>query len=111
MTQPLPAPPPDEPAAGRGISPPRKRVWRGVTGTLAAGLVVLAVIVLAVQVFALANDAPGADFLFIGAHLVAAAAALVAQRVADRSQGAVAGVAGAVVVLLTGALLWFFWFA
>ncbi|OZM75162.1 hypothetical protein CFN78_03090 [Amycolatopsis antarctica] len=92
-------------------SRPPARWWRGLTGTLAAGLAVLALIVVGVQIFAFANDAPGAEVLFIGGHVVAGVAALVAQRLADRRRGLVAGLAGTFVGLLTAAVLWFFWFA
>ncbi|GAB3482043.1 hypothetical protein [Amycolatopsis cihanbeyliensis] len=85
------------------------RWWRGLTGSLAAGLAVLAVGVLGAQVlgWASASSGPGA-FMTCG-HLLAAGLAILAQRVVDRGTGRLAGLAALAVVLLVVAPLWLFW--
>ncbi|OXM42414.1 hypothetical protein [Amycolatopsis alba] len=97
-------PPADEPApAGRG------RFWRGLTGSLAAGMVVLAVFVLVVAGICLFTGAPGPGPLMLAGHPVAAVVALLAQRVADSRNGRVAGFAGLLVVVSVTAALSLFW--
>ncbi|KAA9155149.1 hypothetical protein FPZ12_030365 [Amycolatopsis acidicola] len=85
------------------------RLWRGFTGSLAAGLVLLAVIVLGAGLICLPLAAPGPGAAYLIGHPVAAVLAMVAQRVADRRQGRVAGAAGFVVVLIAAAALSLFW--
>ncbi|WP_410663128.1 hypothetical protein [Amycolatopsis sp. lyj-84] len=95
----------DEPA-----TPGRGRFWRGLTGSLAAGMVVLAVLVLAIAGICLFTGAPGPGPLMLIGHPVAAVVALLAQRVADGRTGRVAGFAGlGVVVSVTAALSLFWW--
>ncbi|WP_199433920.1 hypothetical protein [Qaidamihabitans albus] len=87
----------------------RGRWWRGLTGSLAAGLVLLALAVAGAQVagWGSAGTGPGAGW--VTGHLAAAVLALVAQRFADRGRGLPAATAGATVLVLTGAVLWLFW--
>ena len=89
--------------------PPRGRWWRGLTGSLAAGLAGLAVIVLGAGLLCSFLGAPGPGVWLLVGHPVAAVLALVAQRFADRGEGRAAGAAGAVVVVLVLAALWLFW--
>jgi hypothetical protein len=91
--------------------PGRRRRWRGLTGSLAFGLAVLAVVVLAAGVLGLFTGAPGPGPAALIAHPVAAALALVAQYFADRRRGRAAGFAGVAIVVITAATLWFFWWA
>ncbi|MFJ9783462.1 hypothetical protein ACIRSS_28060 [Amycolatopsis sp. NPDC101161] len=104
---------PAEPAdAGEEPSRPAKesgRWWRGFTGSLAAGLTVLAVGVLVVAGIDLYTGAPGPGAVLLIGHPVAAALALVAQRVADRRNGATAAGAGLAVVLFVVSALTLFW--
>jgi predicted lipid-binding transport protein (Tim44 family) len=88
---------------------PRGRWWRGFTGSLAAGLTVLAIGVLAVAVIDLNTGAPGPGAVLLIGHPVAAVLALLAQRVADRRNGASAAGAGVAVVLFTVSALTLFW--
>ncbi|MFJ4097938.1 hypothetical protein [Amycolatopsis japonica] len=98
-------PPADEPK-----TPERGRFWRGLTGSLAAGMVVLAACVLVVAGICLFAGAPGPGPLMLIGHPVAAALALLAQRVADTRNGRIAGFAGlGVVVSVTAALSLFWW--
>jgi hypothetical protein len=94
---------PTEPAKDRG------RWWRGCTGSLAAGLTVLAIGVLAVAGICLFTGAPGPGATLLVGHPVAAVLALLAQRVADRRTGPPAAGAGVAVVLFTVSALTLFW--
>ncbi|MBB4686059.1 hypothetical protein [Amycolatopsis jiangsuensis] len=87
----------------------RGRRWRGFTGSVAAGLAVLAVGVLGVGVACLANGAPGPGVPLLVGHPVAAVAALLLQRVADRRNGRVAGFAGAAVLVVAAVALTVLW--
>ncbi|WIX79611.1 hypothetical protein QRX50_02050 [Amycolatopsis carbonis] len=90
---------------------PRGRWWRGFTGSIAAGLAVLAVGVLGVGAVCLATGAPGPSVLLLVGHPVAAVAALVLQRVADRRYGRAAGLAGFGVLVVAFVALTVFWWA
>ncbi|WP_037316368.1 hypothetical protein [Amycolatopsis orientalis] len=103
-TTPLPVGPGD-PAV-----PERRRFWRGLTGSLAAGMVVLATCVLVIAGICLFTAAPGPGPLMLIGHPVAAVLAVPAQRIADARTGRVAGFAGlGVVVSVTAALSLFWW--
>ncbi|MFI5590556.1 hypothetical protein ACIA5G_36305 [Amycolatopsis sp. NPDC051758] len=99
-----------EPAA-EAASPAKERGrwWRGFTGSLAAGLAVLAVGVLAVAGIDLYTGAPGPGAAMLIGHPVAAVLALLAQRVADRRNGIAAAGAGIAVVLFVVSALTLFW--
>lgn len=85
------------------------RWWRGFTGSLAAGLTVLAVGVLVVTGICVYTGAPGPGATLLIGHPVAAALAVMAQRVADRRNGLPAVGAGVAVVLFTVSALTLFW--
>jgi hypothetical protein len=85
------------------------RWWRGFTGSLAAGLTVLAVGVLVVAGICLYTDAPGPGATLLIGHPIAAVLAVLAQRVADRRNGLPAIGAGVAVVLFTVSALTLFW--
>jgi hypothetical protein len=87
------------------------RWWRGFTGSLAAGLVALAVVVLGAGLICWFTKAPGPGVTFLIAHPVAAIIGIAAQRVADRKQGRLAGLAGVVVLADVAVALWVFWWA
>ena len=87
----------------------RGRWWRGLTGSLAAGLVVLAVGVYGVAAVCLFTGAPGPGAALLVGHPIVAGLALVAQRVADRRTGPQAAGAGMVVVLFAISALTLFW--
>jgi uncharacterized membrane protein YtjA (UPF0391 family) len=98
-----------EPAAAASPARERGRWWRGLTGSLAAGLAVLAVGVLAVAGIDLYTGAPGPGAAMLIGHPVAAVLALLAQRVADRRNGIAAAGAGIAVVLFVVSALTLFW--
>ncbi len=85
------------------------RWWRGLTGSLAAGLVVLTVGVYGVAGVCLFTGAPGPGAVLLTGHPIAAGLALIAQRVADRRSGLPAAGAGLAVVLFTVSALTLFW--
>lgn len=87
----------------------RIRRWRGLTGALAAGLVVLTVVVLVAQVVGQVNGSAGPGPFMVVGHVVSAALAVPAQRIADRRRGRPAALAGAAVVVLALATLWLYW--
>ncbi|SEB33037.1 hypothetical protein SAMN04489727_0659 [Amycolatopsis tolypomycina] len=89
----------------------RGRWWRGLTGSLAAGLAVLAVGVLGVGVICLFTGAPGPGVASLVGHPVAAGLALGAQRVADRRRGLPAVGAGFAVVLFAVSAATVFWYS
>ncbi|HET6703635.1 MAG TPA: hypothetical protein VFH84_01600, partial [Amycolatopsis sp.] len=79
------------------------------TGSLAAGLAVLALGVLLVGAIGLSTGMPGPGATLLIGHPVAAALALLAQRVADRRDGPPAVGAGVAVVLFTVSAVTLFW--
>ena len=91
---------PDAPGAGFA---------RFLAGSLAAGLAVLTLALLAAELLTESRGlgGPGAGSLI--AHGVGSAAAIGAAVIADRSRGRVAGLALAVVVVIVALVLWFFW--
>jgi hypothetical protein len=85
--------------------------WRDLSGALAVGMSVLAVIVVVFQVLAWVGDMPGPGGLAVFGHLAAAVLAVVAQRFADRLAGWAAALSVLGVVVVSGAALWLFWWA
>lgn len=90
---------------------PRANWWRWLTGSLAAGLALLAVAVLGSALVAVLTGAPGPGLFALIAHPVAAVAALSAQFVVDHRRGRAAGGAAIAVVVITGTALWFLWWS
>lgn len=85
--------------------------WRGLTGSLAAGLVMLALVVLGSGVIALITGAPGPGLVAVIMHPSVAVAALAAQHLVDHRRGRLAGAAAGTILVITGAALWFLWWA
>ncbi|HVW45194.1 MAG TPA: hypothetical protein VHC18_27975 [Amycolatopsis sp.] len=85
------------------------RIWRGLTGSLAAGLTVLAVVVLGAAVVCAIRGAPGPTTAALVGHPIAAVVALGAQRVADVRRGRLAALGGVVVCAAVALALWLFW--
>ncbi|TQF65629.1 hypothetical protein FK531_20855 [Rhodococcus spelaei] len=79
------------------------------SGAVAAGVVVLALVVIGTAYLGGRRGFPGPGAMSVGAHIAAAVAVVVAQRFADHRRGA-AAVAGSVAVfLVTIVLLWTQW--
>ncbi|NKQ57498.1 hypothetical protein HFP15_32005 [Amycolatopsis sp. K13G38] len=85
------------------------RLWRGFTGSLAAGLTLLAVVVLGAALVCAFRQVPGPGLASLIGHPIAAVLALGAQRVADTKRGKVAAAAGVVVCVAVVVALWLFW--
>ena len=101
------------PVAPRPASAPRHRggPWRELSGALAVGMSVLAVVVVVFQVLAFIRDMPGPGPLTVLGHIAAAVLAVFVQRFADRHAGWTAAVSVLGVVVVSGAALWLFWWA
>ncbi|HEX2130565.1 MAG TPA: hypothetical protein VHH15_03330 [Actinophytocola sp.] len=94
-------------------APPRPRggFGRELAGALAVGLSVLAVVIVVFQVLAWVRGVPGPGLAMVLGHLGAAVLAVLVQRVADRTTGAVATLAALGVVAITATTMWFLWWA
>lgn len=85
------------------------KLVRGLSGSIAAGLVVLACVVVGAAMIAARRDFPGPGAESVGWHIAVAAVAVAAQFYSDRKRGAATFVV-AVFVLGAGAvLLWTQW--
>ncbi|MFL6121142.1 hypothetical protein [Actinophytocola sp.] len=89
----------------------RGGLWRELSGALAIGMSVLAVVVLVFQVLAWGRGVPGPGMWTVVGHVVAAALAVFVQRFADRLPGWPAALAVLGVVAVSGAALWLFWWS
>ncbi|GGP61053.1 hypothetical protein GCM10010185_36940 [Saccharothrix coeruleofusca] len=87
------------------------RVWRGLSGAFAAGLVLLALVMIGVQVYAGTRDLPGPGLDVVLGHVLAAVIAVVAQLLADRRRGWPAAALSLLVVVAGAVALWLFWWA
>jgi len=86
------------------------RVVRGVSGTLAGGVVGLMLLVVGTAVFGRFRNFPGPGVATVGWHVLAAAVAVWVQWQADRRRDVLTGLgAAAAVVTVTAALLWTQW--
>ncbi len=84
---------------------------RGLSGVLAGGLVVLAVVVCVALWLSGASGRPGPGTAAVVGHVGAASVAVVLQLVADRSRGPLAVAASGLVLLIAAGVLWFGWWA
>lgn len=87
------------------------RWWRGFTGSVAAGLALLALAVVVAEVFGWLSGARGPGAAAVAGQVVGAVIALAAQAVADRTRGPIAGLAGSAVVVSAVVVLWLFWWS
>jgi hypothetical protein len=92
---------------------PRQRsgFWRELSGALAIGLGILAVVVVGFQVVAWLRATPGPGAASVLGHLLAAGLAGAAQWFADRRRGWSGAVAVLAVFVIAGVALWLFWWA
>lgn len=89
----------------------RTGFWREISGAVAIGLAALAVVVLGLQLVAWARGQPGPGLATVAGHLIAAAVAVLASRLADHRHGWPAAAAVLGVLVVTGGTLWIFWWA
>ncbi|MGH3974412.1 MAG: hypothetical protein ACRDS9_13950 [Pseudonocardiaceae bacterium] len=87
------------------------RIVRELSGTLAAGLVALAIVVCVAQWLAGTSGSPGPGMTAVTGHGAAALAAVVLQLSADRLRGRLAMLACGAVLVIVAAVLWFGWYA
>lgn len=88
----------------------RRGFWRELSGSLAAGVVVLAAVVLVMQVVSWIRNVPGLGGWVLAGHVVGAVLAVLAQRQVDRRTGRGALVAGlALGAVVAGVLVLFWW--
>ncbi|MPZ67563.1 MAG: hypothetical protein GEU83_19395 [Pseudonocardiaceae bacterium] len=85
------------------------RLLRGLSGALAAGLVVLAVLLGIAQWLSGPDTVPGPGIGALVGHYVGAAVVVVLQWVADRRRGAGAVGAALAVIAIVGTVLWIWW--
>jgi hypothetical protein len=95
------------------LARPRRRFgfWRELSGALAAGVVVLALVVLAFQVVSWAKNVPGLGVWVLVGHVAGAVVAVVLQRQVDRRDGKASLLAGVGLGVVIAAVLVLFWWA
>lgn len=89
--------------------PRRERWWRGLTGSLTAGLVALTLAVLVAHLISRITGTEGPGREMILGHLTGSALVLTGQRLVDRRRGWATVLAGIAVFVLTCVVLWLFW--
>jgi hypothetical protein len=95
----------DQPSAA-----PKSGFWRELCGALAAGVVILAAVVLVLEVISWTRGLPGLGVVVLIGHLVGAVLAVVIQRRLDRRTGRPALLAGlALGAVVVGMLVLFWW--
>ncbi|MDA3626215.1 hypothetical protein [Saccharopolyspora oryzae] len=107
-TQPIPA----VPGRGRHAHQPARRSkgrFRGLSGSLAAGFLVLALLLAGVQFWATGQGQEGPGLPAVISQLAASLVALALQAVADRRRDLTGGLATAGVFVLVLGSLWFWW--
>jgi ABC-type amino acid transport substrate-binding protein len=87
------------------------RTLRGLSGTLAGGLVALAIAVCAAQWLAGTAGRPGPGMAAVVGHAAAALATVALQLMADRFRGTFAALASGSVLVIVAGVLWFGWWA
>jgi hypothetical protein len=92
-------------ALRRRPEPRAIRLLRGFSGVLTGGLVALAAVLLVAGIVAQQRLVPGPGAVSIGGHAVAAVAAVVLQRRADRKPGPAAAGWALAVVAITAVVL------
>ncbi|MBL1076137.1 hypothetical protein JK358_17200 [Nocardia sp. 2] len=85
------------------------RVLRGFSGVIAAGTVVLALVVVGAEVLGYRRGFPGPGAADVAWHVAGAVVALGAQIFADRRHGFAAFCGSLVVFAVAGYLLWAQW--
>ncbi|WP_083960089.1 hypothetical protein [Streptoalloteichus hindustanus] len=86
------------------------RLLRGFVGSLTAGLVLLALFLVAAQLMALSRGESGPGWLTVTGHILGAVGAVALQRVVDRDRGLRAWAAGLGVLVVLSLVLWYGWY-
>ncbi|GAA5088163.1 hypothetical protein [Nocardia iowensis] len=87
------------------------KVLRGLSGTVAAGICALMLVVIGTAFMAGRRDFPGPGSESVAWHVVSAGIAVAAQIYSDKHRGFVAFSGSAVVFLIAGLLLWTQWWS
>ncbi|MBF6124189.1 hypothetical protein [Nocardia brasiliensis] len=87
------------------------KVWRGLSGLVAAGTFALMLVVVGTAVIAARRDFPGPGAESVTWHVAAAVIALAAQIYSDKRRGLAAFSGSAVVFVAAGLLLWTQWWS
>ncbi|WP_280233203.1 hypothetical protein [Nocardia cyriacigeorgica] len=87
------------------------RLARGLSGMVAAGTFVLALVVVAAAIMGARRGFPGPGGESVSWHVVSAAIVVVAQVYSDRHKGLAAFSGSLIVFLTTGVLLWTQWWS
>jgi hypothetical protein len=101
-------------ADGKTVELPtaRKHVfWRELAGAAAAGVVLLAAVVLVLETISWIRGLPGLGTIVLIGHLVGAVLAVIAQRQLDRRRGRPALLAGLGLGVVVAAVLILFWWS
>lgn len=109
-TEELPVAIEDGPAVNR--VPRRGSLLGGITGLLTAALVLLALVMVAAEVFSSLRSWPGPGVLDVSTHVVGAVLAVLLQRQVDHRVGRarrLAAIGVLLVAALIGVLLWWGW--
>lgn len=85
------------------------KLIRGISGLVAAGVVLLALVVISAAYLGSQRDFPGPGSASVTWHIVVAVGAVAAQAVSDRKRGPVAFAGSVAVVSAAGLLLWTQW--
>ncbi len=97
-------------AGGTPVRPGRLvRTMRALSGSVAAGVVLLAAGIIVVSIMSGRRGIPGPGAESLIVHLFACAAAVLLQRFADRARGAAAVLCSLGVFCVAGAVLWTQW--
>lgn len=108
--------PPRQPHRRHALSRPKPAsragsAFRGLTGALAVGSLLLALVLVAVQFWATGQGQEGPGLAAVIAQLVASLVALALQAVADRRRDAQGGLAAFAALVVVIGSLWFWWWA
>lgn len=109
--EPVAAQPETEPEPAKRTKPRRRTFIGGVTGSLTAATVIIALIAIAAQVLSTAIGKPGPGILDLVGQVVLAVFAVFAQRGVDRRRGARRGWPAVFVLLFAGTSFGVFWLA
>ncbi|ASO18567.1 hypothetical protein FHR81_002975 [Actinoalloteichus hoggarensis] len=85
------------------------RLLRGVSGSITAGLVILALFLIVAQLVASRAGYPGPGMAAVVAHSLAAIGAVPLQRSSDRRRTAVRWWGPLAIMVMAGVVLWFWW--
>ncbi|WNV82468.1 hypothetical protein [Umezawaea sp. Da 62-37] len=87
------------------------RMWRGISGAFAVGMVMLAIALVVVQLYARGRDLPGPGWDVVMGHWGAAVVAIVGQVLADRRRGWLSALLSLAVLVVGFGVLWIYWWA